>query len=252
MFGLVLIDVNHGTGEYLRETGLPIYHSVSVLEGLLRGLLLGFINFIAISFFVDQAIRKKPIVVNITKSFTQSFFLEEKPHEWEVYAHFTASLNAAVYFSTSIIALLLTPCALNLNFIILTFGLGSVMSLSTWMHVFFHHYPLDQFYSIERLKAEHGTWRELTRQFIFVGLATATGLVIYGVVYWIVTMPSAISSSPPVQLVLFSLAVVCLYIYVGYFLGVISPMLIFLGKIGERIEEIDKSKNKHMINKLER
>jgi len=72
-------------------------------------------------------------------------------------------------------------------------------------------------------------------------LATATGLVIYGVVNWILIMPSATSSSPPVQLVLFYLAAVCLYIYVGYVLGVISPTIIFLGKIGERIEEIEKS-----------
>jgi len=109
MSGLVLIYVNHGANEYLGEVGLSIYYSFSVVEGLLGGLLLGFISFIVISLFVDQVIRKKSLLVNITKSFTKSFFLEEKPKEWEVYAHLTASLNIVVSFLTCIIALLLTP-----------------------------------------------------------------------------------------------------------------------------------------------
>jgi hypothetical protein len=249
MLGLVLIYANHGINEYLEKLGYPQYYHFSVLDGLVREFLLGLVNFVAISFFVDQVIQKKTVMKNVKKIFARSFFSEDRPNEWEVYAHFTASINAIFYFLTCMIALFPTPGTMNPNFIILTFGLGSVMSLFTWVYIFFHHYPLDKCHSIDRLKMDHSVPLELTLQFIFVGSATATGLIVYGVVNWLIATPLATSSTQYFQFTLFSLAATCIYIYASFFLGVISPLLVFLGKISERIEQIDELGTKNQMAK---
>ena len=238
MLGLVLIYINHTSNEELLKIGIPVFYQLPVLDAFLRAIILGLVNFTVISFFVDQAVRKKKLSRMVTGRFANRFFLEEKPKEHEINAHFTASVSALFYFATCIIALFLTPGAINPNFIIVTFSLGSVTSLSIWTYIFFPECPLQQFWSIKRLELEHATWLEITRQLIFIGMASATGLVIYGVVSWVLNNPQSIASTQAFQIPLFTLASVCIYIYVGFVLGVISPTLIFVGKIRERIEEV--------------
>jgi len=238
MFGLVIVYIGYGANVALSKLGIAPYYEFQLIDAFLVGLLLGFINFVVVTFFVNQAVQKRNMICNITKRLTKFFSEEKELKECDVFAHFTASICAIFYFATCGVALLFTPGAINANFIIAIFGLGSVMSLFTWFQVFFHHYQVAQSYSIHRLKLDHATWLELTRQFIFIGAATATGMVIYGYVNWILAIPQSVSQTQPFQFALFMLATTCMYIYVGFYFGVIAPILIFLGKISERTEEL--------------
>jgi hypothetical protein len=250
MLGLILIYLFHGMNRELLKLGFPTYYEFPILNATLSGFLLGLVNFMAISFFVDQAIRKKDRFRKIANKFAAALFSGEKPKEHDVYARLTATVCAMIYFVTCITALLLTPGGMNASFIILIWGLGIVMSISTWMKILLHHYQLNQINSIDRLKMNHATWLELVRQFILCAVAGTTGVVIYGVVNWGVIIPQSVAFSFSFQITVFSLAAVTIYLITGFVLGVISPSLIFLEKMGGRIEEIaDIEKKNACANK---
>jgi hypothetical protein len=238
MFGLMLIYFNHGMYQEWAKLVFPTYYSFPVLDALFAGFLLGFVNFAAISIFIDQAVRNKDTFRGLSDKFARVFFLEEKPKECDICARFAATICAIFYFATCTIAILVTPGAMSANFIIVIWGLGSVMSISTWIKVRFHYYQLNRVKSIDKLKMDHTTLLELVRQFVLVGVAAATGFVIYGVVNSLGTIPQSVSFSSSFQIAVFSLAAVTIYLIVGLVLGVISPLLIFLEKIGDRMEKI--------------
>jgi hypothetical protein len=93
MLGFMLIYLFHGMNGELPKQGFPAYYEFPILDATLNGFLLGLINFVAISFFIDQAIRKKNRFREIAKSLLQPFS-QERNSKNMMFTHVLLQLSA--------------------------------------------------------------------------------------------------------------------------------------------------------------